>query len=82
MNHFTDKDLFERDESISDPAPPPELFTVAMLKQGLTMTQISTLAGLGFECSQRTPNFEGLDRFLQRFNYWNDDVAHSALLPE
>ena len=74
--------IFGRDEESSDPAPPLELFTVARLKRALIMTQLSTLKALGFECPQRTPNFEGVDRFLQRFNYWIDDVEHSKLLPD
>jgi hypothetical protein len=71
-----------RDEEVSDPAPPAEMFTVEELKRALVMTQLSTLKGLGFECAQRTPNFEGLDRLLQRFNYWSDDVAHPKVLPD
>jgi len=76
------KHVYERAEEISDPAPPAEMFTAVELKQALIFTQVSTLNGLGFECSQRTPNFEGLDRFLRRFNYWLDDVAHPKLLPD
>ncbi len=74
--------LFTRDEVDSDPAPPAELFTVSELKRALIMSQPSTLKGLGFTVSQRAPNFEGLDRFLSRFNYWVDDVPHNGILPE
>jgi hypothetical protein len=74
--------LANRDEEVGDPAPPSELLTVEELKRALVMTQLSTLKGLGFECAQRTPNFEGLDRLLRRFNYWTDDVPHSEILPK
>jgi hypothetical protein len=74
--------LANRDEEDGDPFPPPESFTVEELKRALVMTQLSTLKGLGFECAQRTPNFEGLDYLLRRFNYWTDDVPHPEILPK
>jgi hypothetical protein len=76
------KSLLERDERDSDPETPTSMFTFAALRQSLKMSQISTLAGLGFECHQRTPNFAGVNRFLERFNYWTDDVPHAAIFPE
>jgi hypothetical protein len=76
------KSLFERDEQESDPTPPTNLFTASELKRALKITQVSTLTGLGFHCWQRTPNFDAIDRFLQRFNYWTDDVMHSKIFPD
>jgi hypothetical protein len=76
------KSIFEREETLSDPSIPRELFTVERLKEALRFTQLSTLKGLGFECGQRTPNFEGVDRLLRRFNYWIDDVPHAVIFPE
>jgi hypothetical protein len=76
------KELFERDEEESDPAPPVGLFTVSQLKRALRMSQLSTLKGLGFECCQKAPNFDAVNRFLQRFNYWVDDVAHPQIFPD
>jgi hypothetical protein len=57
------------------------MFTTDALKKALVMTQLSTLKGLGFECPQQAPNFEGVDGLLRRFNYWTDDVEHPVLLP-
>lgn len=76
------KELYERDEEESDPVPPVGLFTVSQLKQALRLSQLSTLRGMGFECSQKTPNFDAVNQFLQRFNYWIDDVAHSQIFPD
>jgi hypothetical protein len=76
------KEIYERDEAISDPAPPVGLFAVADLREALKLSQMSTLTGLGFHCWQKTPNFDGVDCFLRRFNYWTDDVPHAKILPE
>jgi hypothetical protein len=75
------KELFERDELETDPVTPEDMFTTDALKKALVMTQLSTLKGLGFECPQQAPNFEGVDGLLRRFNYWTDDVEHPVLLP-
>jgi hypothetical protein len=76
------KAVYEREEKDSDPIPPAEMFSAADMRRALEITQVSTLRGLGFHCWQRTPNFEGVDRFLRRFNYWADDVEHSKVLPD
>jgi hypothetical protein len=76
------KILYQRDEEESDPMPPVGLFTISELRQALKMSQLSTLRGLGFHCWQKTPNFEGVDCFLKRFNYWTDDVPHAKILPD
>lgn len=68
--------IMDRDETESDPRVPAELFTIEKLRFGLRMSQLSTLKGLGFHCWQPTPVHEAVDRFLARFNYWSDDVAH------
>jgi hypothetical protein len=39
---------------------------------------LSTLKGLGLECHQLTPDFDGIEEFLRhRYNYWTDDLPHS-----
>jgi hypothetical protein len=76
------KILYNRDEEESDPAPPVGSFTVSELRRALKLTKLSTLTGLGFHCWQATPNFDGVDRFLRRFNYWTDDVPHPKIFPD
>ncbi len=78
----TGKSLFNREEQPTDPVVPRELFTVAELKRNLTFAQAATLKGLGFELPQHAPNFSGLNRFLQRFNYWTDDIPHPEVFPD
>jgi len=68
-----------RQEEETDPAPPTTIFTVKEMERALTMSQMSTLKALGFECFQLTPNLQAIDRFLSRFNYWTDDVPHESL---
>lgn len=70
------KELLDRDELESDPAPPPELFTSDKLRFALKLSQLSTLTGMGFDCWQETPVTDAVDAFLRRFNYWTDDVTH------
>ena len=74
--------VFKRDEQETDPVVPSELLTLAELQRTLRFSQASTLKALGFVIPQRTPNFEGLNRFLERFNYWNDDIPHPQIFPE
>jgi len=76
------KHIFEREGQESDPCPPISLFTSGGMRQALRMTQLSTLKGLGFQCPQRTPNFVGLDKLLQRFHYWSDDVPHAKIFED
>jgi hypothetical protein len=76
------KSVMNRDEQPTDPVVPLERLTVAELRRALTLSQASTLKGLGFEAPQRTPNFSGLNRFLERFNYWTDDIPHSQIFPD
>ena len=76
------KEIYERDETESDGLVPNEMFTIAKLKFALRLSQLSTLKGLGFECHQRAPNFDSVNRFLNRFNYWTDDVPHDNILPD
>lgn len=76
------KSLYERAEQATDPVLPLELFTVAQLKRALTFTQAATLKGLGFVLSQSVLNVSGLNKFLERFNYWIDDIPHSQMFPE
>jgi hypothetical protein len=68
--------LMDRDEAESDPPPPPDMFTIDDLQRALTFSQLSTLKGMGFDCWQETPVTKAVDAFLQRFNYWVDDVDH------
>jgi hypothetical protein len=75
-------ELYQREERASDPATPAGWFSAEGLRQALSMSQLSTLKGWGFESPQRTPNFEGVNRFLERFNYWTDDIAHPTFFPE
>jgi hypothetical protein len=76
------KSVMNREEQPTDPVVPLERLTVAELKRALTFSQASTLKGWGFEVPQRTPNFSGLNRFLERFNYWTDDIPHSQIFPD
>jgi hypothetical protein len=76
------KSLFNREEQPADPVVPLERLTVAELERALTFSQASTLKALGFEAPHRTPNFSGLNRFLERFNYWTDDIPHSRIFPD
>jgi hypothetical protein len=69
--------LLKRDELESDPAPPPEIFTLDKLRFSLRLSQLSTLKGMGFDCWQQTPVTDAVDAFLRRFNYWIDDVPHA-----
>jgi hypothetical protein len=73
--------LFERDENESDPSVPLELFSFENLKQALAISQLSTLQGLGFGSSRRTPIFKGVNQLLERFNYWTDDAEHPEIFP-
>lgn len=75
------KSLFEREEQQTDPVVPLERFNEAELRRALTFSQAATLKAWGFEFRQRTPNFSGLNRFLERFNYWTDDVPHPEIFP-
>ncbi len=74
--------LYVSDEGPSDPATPVDWFSAAGLRKALSMSQLSTMKGWGFESPQQTPNFEGVNRFLERFNYWTDDIPHDAFFPE
>jgi hypothetical protein len=74
-------EIFNRDEADTDPAPPAAIFTAEEMERALTMSQISTLRGMGFDCFQRTPNLRAIDRFLTRFNYWTDDAPHQDPFP-
>lgn len=76
------KSLFDRGEQLTDPEVPLERFTTAELKRALTLSQVPTLKALGFEVPQRTPNFWGLNSFLERFNYWTDDIPHPEIFPD
>jgi hypothetical protein len=70
------KELMDREEVASDPEPPVELFTSDKLRIALRMSKLSTLKTLGFHCWQQTPALDAIDQFLNRFNYWTDDVPH------
>ena len=70
------KDILDREELETDPQAPADLFTTEDLSKALQMCHISTLRQLGFQCSQSTPNFNSIEEFLKRFNYWTDDVDH------
>jgi hypothetical protein len=74
--------VFKRDEQETDPVVRSELLTLAELKRALRFSQAATLKGLGFVVPQRTPNFDGLNRFLKRFNYWDDDIPHPPIFPD
>jgi hypothetical protein len=71
------RELMEREEAESDTAPPEAMFTVEEMRRSLTLSQFSTLKGMGLECWQKTPVMKAVDAFLQRFNYWTDDVEHT-----
>jgi hypothetical protein len=71
-----------REEEETDPAPPSSIFTAEEMERALTMSQMSTLKSMGFDCSQLTPNLKAIDRFLRRFNYWTDDVPHERFFPD
>lgn len=63
------RELMEREETESDPAPPEAMFTVEEMRRALTLSQFSTLKGMGLECWQQTPVIRAVDAFLQRFNF-------------
>jgi hypothetical protein len=68
--------LNKRDEEADDPLVPLEKCTVKRMHESLEMSKASTLIGYELELHQRTPNLDGLDKLLSRFNYWTDDVSH------
>ena len=65
-----------RDEAESDPPPPLIKLDETSLKEALEASQLVTLTLMGFECRCGAPRFVGIDRFLHRFRYWDDDVPH------
>ena len=71
---------FYQSELEDDPVVPSQEFTVEKLKMSLQMARITTLNNMGFQVRQQTPNFEGIDALLRRFNYWTDDIEHEPLL--
>jgi hypothetical protein len=71
------RSLAARDELETDPAPPPELFTIDQLRYSLRLSQLSTLKGMGLDCWQETPVMTAVDALLSRFNYWRDDASHT-----
>lgn len=70
------RQLQSRPEEESDLVIPVSTFSEDALRRGLTLSQMSTLKGLGFEIPQQTPNFKGIDKLLRRLHYWEDDVPH------
>ena len=65
-----------RPEEENSPEVPLTYFTAEALRQSLTLTQMSTLKGLGLDVKQSTPNLKGIGHLLRRFHYWDDDVDH------
>jgi hypothetical protein len=63
-------------EKPDDPPTPVAFFNEEQLKKALHMSQLSTIASMGFRVEQMTPNFNGMDTFLRRFKYWELDVPH------
>jgi hypothetical protein len=61
---------------------PSRWYNIGKLLMTKNPQNSATLKGLGFHCGQMTPNFDGVDRFLRRFNYWADDVAHPKIFPD
>jgi hypothetical protein len=59
---------------------PVEIFSEENLRINLSLSQFSTLRGLGLEAKQNTPDFEAVNHFLKiRYHYWDDDIAHLPL---
>ncbi|MGO9088199.1 MAG: hypothetical protein ACLQBK_23540 [Candidatus Sulfotelmatobacter sp.] len=65
-----------RDETESDPRPRLTDLNETCLKEALERSQFATLTFMGFDCRCGGPGFVGIDRFLLRFRYWDDDVSH------
>jgi hypothetical protein len=55
-------------------------YNEANLRFALKLSQVQTIESLGFRVRQRTPNFAGLNSFLNRFRYWELDTEHGDIL--
>jgi hypothetical protein len=65
----------------SKPQVPASELTLEGLKGGMLANMASMLAGLGLHLHARTPNIEGLKRYMQvRWRYFDLDVPHENLL--
>jgi len=79
--HTNFMEVLKKEESKGDPIIPHSLFTENRLRDAISMSQGSTLRILGLEIKQRMPNMKAIDHFLRvRYNYWDDDVEHDAIL--
>ena len=76
-NHEALMHLHSKPELESDPAIPISEFSEDALRRSLTLSQLSTLRGMGLVVLQETPNLKGVEKLLRRFHYWDDDVPHS-----
>ena len=61
---------------------PLDRFDEGVLRFCLYGSMPSTLAVVGLECHQMTPDFPAIEQFLShRYNYWTDDVPHADPFP-
>ncbi len=57
-------------------------FDEDVLRFCLYSSMPSTLAGVGLESHQVTPDFPAIEEFLRhRYNYWTDDLPHADPFP-
>ncbi len=70
---------FTEPETTAGEILPPTEFTLEKMKKALKISQLTTFHQWGFELRHMTPSFSGVNAFLRRFRYWEDDVPHSPI---
>jgi hypothetical protein len=74
---------YDSEESSSDPEPPLNLFSLQLLRDSMKMNLITTAMSLGLVYRAKTPNLDGVLRFMKsRFNICTDDVSHEDFFGE
>jgi len=77
------QELSTKEESKSDPIIPTSFLTEEAMRNAVSLSQASTLAGHGLQIKQHTPNFHAIDEFMRaRYNYWNEDIEHLPILED
>jgi hypothetical protein len=73
-------EIMSADESMVDPIPPVDLFTVDNMRFHIGAAGASSLRRFGLELHTAKTDPEHLLLVLgARFNYWSDDVMHDAV---
>ncbi len=70
-----------QEEDVNSIPIPMYVITESNIISGLELSMLATLNALGFSIPQNTRiEKEKLLKILEKFNYWEDDIDHEAIL--